>query len=141
MSHPVFITQEENLQPFNKESLDKDGFPELPISSAARAFCDLTAPSNKGDIKVRAHYRRRHCFKISTIKKPKQSTLKQWFSSSAPPKQPAGLGSKKRKPQKKNPQSTTNTEKEDRSFAISLHIQEMRDVLSASCNINNSPPF
>ena len=122
------------------KSRDKEGFSQLPISSAARAFCDLTAPSNKGAIKVRAHYRR-HCFKISTIKKPKQSTLKQWFSSSAPPKHPAGLGSKKRKPQKKNPQSTTNTEKEDRSFAISLHIQEMRDVLSASCNINNSPPF
>jgi hypothetical protein len=135
MSHPVFITQEENLQPFNKESTDKDGFPELPISAAARAFCDLTAPSNKADIKVRAHYRRRRYFKTSTAKKPKQSTLKQWLSSFPPPKQPA-LEPKKRKPQKKNPpSSTTNTEKEDRSFAISLHIQEMRDVLSASCSI------
>ncbi len=140
MSLPVFITQEENLQLLD-ESIDKEGFPQLPISSAARAFCDLTAaPTNKLDIKVRAHYRRR--FKKRTVKKPKQCTLQRWFSSSAPPKESAGLVSNKRQSTKKNPnqESPTNIEKEDRSFAISLHIKEMRDVLAASCNIN-SPPF
>jgi hypothetical protein len=123
----------------DEESRDKDGFPELPISSAAHAFCELTAPTNKGDIKVRAHYRR---FKILPVKKPKQCTLRRWFSSSAPPKKQADLGSNKRQSKKKNPhqESTTNTDKADRSFAISLHIKEMRDVLAASCNIN-SPPF
>jgi hypothetical protein len=142
MSHPVFITQEENLQPMGNESRDKEGFPQLPISSAARAFCELTAPTSKGDIKVKAHYRRRVPFKIIKVKKPKQCTLQRWFSSSTPPKQPAGLGSNRRQSTKKNPhqESTTNTEKEDRSFAISLHIKEMRDVLAAS-KINNSPPF
>lgn len=132
MSDPVFITQEETFQSFNEESRDKDGFPELPISSAARAFCDLIAPGNKGDIKVRAHYRRRHSFKKPTVKKPKQSTLKGWFLACPPPKQPVTPISNKRKPQKKN------TEKEDHSFAISLHIQEMRDVLSASRNMPKS---
>jgi hypothetical protein len=34
------------------ESRDKEGFPQLRISSAAHAFCDLTAPTNKVDIKV-----------------------------------------------------------------------------------------
>jgi hypothetical protein len=145
MSLPIFVTQEENLQLLDIESRDKEGFPQLPISSAARAFCDLTAPTkNKVDIKVRAHYRRRP-FKITKMKKPKQCTLQRWFSSSAPPKQPArSLGSNKQgESPKKNPhqESTTNNEKEDRSFAISLHIEEMRDVLAASCNVNHSPPL
>ena len=142
MSLPIFITQEENLQHLDMESRDQEGFPQLPISSAARAFCDLTAPTNKVDIKVKAHYRRRP-FKILKMKKPQQCTLQRWFSS-APSKQPAGLGSNKGgESTKKNPhqESTTNNEKDDRSFAISLHIKEMRDVLAASCNVNHSPPF
>jgi hypothetical protein len=144
MSSPVFITQEENLHALMEEETtrDKDGFPQLPISSAARAFCDLTAPANKGDIKVKAHYRRhRRPFKKLTVKKSKQSTLQQWLSSSPPPKQLASLGSNKRQPSMKpNPPSTHNSEKDDHSFAISLHIKEMRDVLSASRIINGSSP-
>jgi hypothetical protein len=90
------------------ETTDKDGLPQLPISASARAFCEMTAPANKGDIKVRAHYRRRF----------------------------------KRLPKKKsNPEPTTKIEKEDHRFAISLHIQEMRDLLSASCKTDNSPSF
>jgi hypothetical protein len=139
MTHRVSITQDlDSLHSFLEEesSTDKDGLPQLPISASARAFCEMTAPANKGDIKVRAHYRRR--FKKPTLKKPKQSTLQHWLSSSPPPKQL----SHKRIPRKKsNPEPTTNIEKEDRRFAISLHIQEMRDVLSASCNTDNSPSF
>lgn len=139
MSFPVSITQDlESLHSMEDKSRDKDGLPQLPISASARAFCEMTAPANKGDIKVKAHYRRRF-IKKTTAKKPKQSTLRQWLSSSPPPEQPARVGSHKRLPKKKsNPEPTTNIEKEDHRFAISLHIQEMRDVLSASRNTHNS---
>ena len=141
MSPSVFITQEENLQALTDEesTRDKDGFPQLPISSAACAFRDMCAPAKKGDIKVKAHYRRRS-FKKHTVKKSKQSTLQLWLSP-PPPKQLASLGSNKRQPLlKTNPQSTHCSEKDDLSFAISLHIKEMRDVLSASRNIKSSSP-
>lgn len=142
MSHLASITQDlESLHSLEDESMNKDGLPQLPISAAARAFCEMTARANKGDIKVRAYYRR--CFKKATAKKPKQSTLHQWFSSSPPPERRSCLGSHKKQLMKesKNPEPSTNIEKEDRRFAITLHIHEMREVLSASCNTDNSPSF
>jgi hypothetical protein len=118
----VYITQDPSEDSLEDSFVDAEGLPQLPLSNLARTLRDMTAPNF---VKVKSHYRRRkYPAKKKNKVKSSQQKIDGWLR---PTKVAHGVN-------KNSPKQTES----DRTLAFSLHLLEVRELISGVNHSNNS---